>query len=205
MENEPTWYDQNNPLSNFLTAEELNPLLARVIPVIRKSNPNRIIVIDGPVLATPQVVPTIKLPASDGHLIVDFHNYFPLDFTGALGGFVPGNRWTGTDEQVAAMKATMNDAVCWSRRNGVPLFIGEFAVTQKAVPSDRVAWIKSITRLAEAENISWTYFTTQNSGDPADGFPVGLWNEAAGTQDQLILDALLHDPSPPQTSWATCK
>ena len=156
LQNEPTW---QAGLGSALSPEEWNQLVAEVIPQIRASNPRRIIVVSSPFFSFPQNVPQVALPAGDRHLIVTFHQYQPLQFT-HQDSWIPGSdgwlgtTWNGTPAEVAALKDTMRDAVCWSKRNGVPLFVGEFGAGHRADLASRVRWISTVTRLFEAEAIS---------------------------------------------------
>lgn len=106
------------------------------------------------------------------------------------------------------MKGTMNDAVCWSRRTGVQLFVGEFSsyVAGTFVDVNPMLWNKTMVQLMEAENISWTYFLLTGLLDPEtqrisfdslwDGF-VGVWN-------QPVLDALEQGRLDTIGPWADC-
>ncbi|PNY81281.1 glycoside hydrolase family 5 protein [Deinococcus koreensis] len=57
-----------------------NELQAQALAVIRKSNPRRVVIV-GPVgWNSAERLGTLRLPA-DGHLIVTFHHYTPMEFT----------------------------------------------------------------------------------------------------------------------------
>jgi endoglucanase len=208
--NEPN-YGGGFSAENAVSPDEWNAIVARVIPVIRETNPQRIIVVPSALWSTPQAIPELELPAGDEHLIATFHNYFPVQFThqGSWDKAWIGTTWTGTPDEVTAMKTTMNDAVCWSRHTGVPLFNGEFSSYDAGtyVDQDPMLWNKTMVQLMEAENISWTYFlihghldeTTQHiSYDSLRDFDAGVWN-------QPVLDALEQGQRERIEPWANCE
>jgi hypothetical protein len=208
--NEPNYGGGFSP-ENAVSPDEWNAIVARVIPVIRETNPRRIIVVPSALWSTPQAIPKLKLPAGDEHLIATFHNYFPVQFThqGSWDKAWIGTTWTGTPDEVTAMKTTMNDAVCWSRQTGVPLFNGEFSSYDAGtyVDQDPMLWNKTMVQLMEAENISWTYFlihghldeaTQHISYDSLRDFDAGVWN-------QPVLDALNQGRSERIEPWANCE
>ncbi len=207
IQNEPTW---TGPFSTMLTAAEWNPIVQAVIPEIRATNPERIIVVPGGFLSIPMSVPLLQLPAGDDHLIATFHNYLPLTLTHQGAPWVPGSEawlgttWSATPENMAWLQDTMNLAVCWSRITGVPLFLGEFGVISGADAASRVAWTRQVVQLAEAEHISWTYFMLQHSPDFDSKLEFGIYDERTGAWDQPILDVLMARPASPIAAWATC-
>jgi hypothetical protein len=210
--NEPNYGGGFGP-EHAMSADEWNAIVARVIPVIRATNPQRIIVVSSAMWSMPMAIPHLVLPR-DEHLIATFHNYFPLQFTHQGSGFPfsagwIGTTWKGSPEEVAEMKRTMNDAVCWSRRTGVPLFNGEFSSYNagKYVDQNPMLWNKTMVQLMEAENISWTYFllhghldeaTQHISYDSLRDFDAGVWN-------QPVLDALNQGRTERIEPWANCK
>ncbi len=212
--NEPSWGgDSWGTLDDAVTPDQWNALVARVIPAIRATNPQRIIVVSSAYWSLPQAIPDLELPAGDGHLIATFHNYLPLPFT-HQGSWLAGSdawigtTWTASPDEVAAMRATMNDAVCWSRETGVPLFNGEFSSFEAGRYTDRdpMRWNTTMVQLIEAEHISWTYFVLNGRWDPATRRMSGdaLWDEEADRWNQPVLDALDQARAEPIEPWASC-
>lgn len=208
--NEPNLSGGFSP-ENTVSADQWNAIVAKVIPEIRATNPQRIIVVPSAMWAIPQAIPELELPEGDEHLIATFHNYFPLEFThqGSWDKAWIGTTWAGTPEEVATMKGTMNNAVCWSRQTGVPLFVGEFSSYDAGtyVDVDPMLWNKTMVQLMEAEDITWTYFLLTGLLDPGtqrisfdslwDGF-VDVWN-------QPVLDALEEGRRERIEPWADCE
>lgn len=208
LANEPTWHDSGTPFipdfgpSNILGPAEWNAIVARVLPTVRASNPDRIVVVTAATLSFPQAVPQLVLPVDD-HLIVTFHQYQPLEFTHQGAGWLPasdawlGTTWSATPEEMSALRATMNDAVCWARQQDVPLFLGEFGSLHTADLASRVAWTGAVARLAEAEGISWTYFELSS-----DGF--GIWDRHNSKWRPELYEALQPPGSEALAPWAVC-
>lgn len=206
LANEPLWnvddpYIPDFSSDNILDAEDWNPLVASVLPVVRAANPERIVVVTAPDLAHPQSVPLLALP-DDDHLVVTFHQYQPLELTHQGAGWLPGadewvgTTWSGTDDELMALRATMEPAVCWARATGRPLWMSEFGTFHLADLDSRVAWTSAVRRLAGAEGIAWTYFELSSGG-------FGVWDRVTGTWRQPLLDALMSD-GPALEPWATC-
>ena len=212
--NEPSWAQSASfGTDTAVTPDQWNALVARVIPVIRATNPQRTIVVSGALWSLPLAIPQLVLPSDDGHLIATFHHYAPLQFT-HQGSWIAGSdawigtTWTGTAGEVAAMKAALNDAVCWSRDTGIPLFLGEFSSYNAGTYTDQspMLWNKTVVQLAEAEGISWTYFLLNGTYATATGKIRldALWDESAHIWNQPVLDALDEGRSEPIEPWADC-
>jgi endoglucanase len=70
----------NEPDDAF-TPEIWNDFVKETIPVIRESNPKRMIIVDSANDAWPSYLKLLKLPENDRNIIVSIHYYFPLEFT----------------------------------------------------------------------------------------------------------------------------
>lgn len=70
----------NEPHKN-LNPVEWNELLARTIQAIRRSNPERWLVVDSYFWSAPEYLKALELPASDRKLVASFHMYQPILFT----------------------------------------------------------------------------------------------------------------------------
>lgn len=205
LANEPLWEGggliPDFSTDNVLGPDDWNPLVAATLPVVRGSNPERTVVVTAPDIAHPQAVPSLELP-DDEHLVVTFHQYQPLEFTHQGAGWLPGadewlgTTWSGTDAEVAALAATMEPAVCWSRATGHPLWMSEFGTLHFADLASRAAWTRAAASLAEAEDITWSYFELSS-----DGF--GIWDRHLGVWRAELFEALMGD-RPDLAPWADC-
>jgi endoglucanase len=201
LANEPLW--QHVPgeppdfsAVNVIGAGDWNALVAASIPEIRATNPERTVIVTSPNISFPQTMPSLTLPPGDGHLLATFHQYQPLSVTGQ--GFPGPTTWSGTDAELEAMKASMHDAVCWSRATGVPLVMSEFGIARPADAASRFAWTRAAAGLAEAEGISWMYF-------PFAGGTMGVYEPTTQSWVPELYDALFPQPGAPQNgAWANC-
>ena len=209
LANEPVWHGTDSPVipdfgaDNILHAADWNQAVATVLPTVRASNPERIVVVTGPDLSFPQAVPDLVLPDDDRHLIVTFHQYQPLQFTHQGAGWLPGSdawlgtTWSGTAAEIDTLAGTMEAAVCWAAQHDRPLFLGEFGSLATGDLASRVAWTETVARMAEAEGISWTYFELSS-----DGF--GIWDRHVGAWRTELYEALLPPVDDPMAPWAAC-
>lgn len=200
LANEPLWHHVPGQLPDFsaanvVTPSQWNALVAAAIPAIRETNPKRIIIVTSGSISFPQALPELVLPPDDDHLIATFHQYQPLNVTHPLTG--PQVPWSGTAAEIAAMKATMNDAVCWARANGIPLYVSEFGIANTSDQATRVAWLTTVARLVEAEGMSWAYFELSS-----DGF--GVWDRHAQQWRVDLYEALFPPAAPASDPWASC-
>ena len=68
----------NEPHGNLDAA--WNDIVADVLPVIRETNPDRVVIVNAVNYSTPWALADLVLP-DDDHLMVDIHHYIPFDFT----------------------------------------------------------------------------------------------------------------------------
>lgn len=155
----------NEPTEN-LTAEIWNEILAETIAVIRKLQPNRVLIVGPAEWNSLRALHALKLPEGETNLIVTFHYYEPMEFTHQGAEWVENNRewigttWTGTPEERIRVIRALDGAAAWSEAHGnIPLWLGEFgAYAMNASPEDRALYTAFICREAEKRNISWAYW-----------------------------------------------
>jgi endoglucanase len=87
-----------NEPTGVLNATRWNDLIAAAMPVVRKTNPTRNLVI-GPVESNDlRALGELQLPEADQHIIVTFHYYHPFQFTHQAAEWVQGSAsWFGTE------------------------------------------------------------------------------------------------------------
>ena len=164
----------NEPI-NRLDAQHLNTLLAKTLPVVRATNPTRTVVVGPSWSYNAAALDSLMLPPSDRHLLVTIHYYTPLQFTHQGAAFVEGAQawlgttWTGTDAQrqdVLGGKDGFDKAAAWARANNRPMYLGEYGSYLKGPMESRARWTAFVTRTAEADGMSWSFY------DYASGFGV---------------------------------
>ncbi len=152
----------NEPVKN-LDAAAWNALIAEVVPLIRRSNPQRILIIGSADYNSISALDALQLP-DDNHLIVTFHFYEPFEFTHQGASWVNGSdKWMGTtwnesEAEKRAIEERLDRAAAWSARRQVPLLLGEFGSIITADPVSRQRWTAFVARQAEKRNIPWLYW-----------------------------------------------
>ncbi len=170
----------NEPHDKF-TPEKWNEALAKLLPVIRESNPRRPVIVGPGMWNGLHFLEKLKLPA-DERLIVTFHYYEPFQFTHQGAEWAEGSQkwkgttWTGTDEQLAALRKDFDKAAEWGKAHHRPLFLGEFGAYQAADMPSRATWTQAIVREAESRGIGWCYWEF-GSGFGAFDREAGKWRE----------------------------
>lgn len=83
----------NEPVAD--EAEQWNQLVAHAHSVLRKLEPNRVLVIGSNRWQIPQTLPQLKVPAGDKNIILSTHTYSPLLFTHYTANWVGTKFYTG--------------------------------------------------------------------------------------------------------------
>jgi len=146
-----------------LDARAWNALLAKLLQVVRKTNPTRNVVVGPPRWNNPEELDTLRLPEDDRHLVVTFHYYEPFAFTHQGASWVEPqfSEKTGvrfTPEQVAKIESDFDKVEAWSRRHGRPILLGEYGAYDKAPMEDRVLWTRTVARAAEKRGFAHLYW-----------------------------------------------
>ena len=150
----------NEPYS--MTPESWNALVARALAVVRQSDAARGVIIGPLDWNNIGSLDVLDIP-SDDHVLVTVHYYEPMEFTHQGAHWVSdrdlpeGTRWD-VEHGGPAVARDLDKAAEWARRRGVPLFIGEFGVYEKAQMGDRAAWTECVRAEAERRGASWAYW-----------------------------------------------
>ncbi len=169
-----------------LNGEAWNVLAARALRVVRRTNPDRIVVIGPTNWNSASDLGTLKLP-NDANLIATVHNYSPFPFThqGAewVSPVLPVGVTCCSTAQAAEMTAPLETAKGWSAAKRYPVFVGEFGAYSKADAASRIDFNRKMRQATESRGMSWTYW------EFASGF--GVYDPATLTFRQGLLGALL--------------
>lgn len=146
-----------------LDARAWNALLAKLLQVVRKTNPTRNVVVGPTRWNNLEELDTLRLPEDDRHLVVTFHYYEPFAFTHQGASWVEPqfSEKTGvrfTPEQVAKIESDFDKVEAWSRRHGRPILLGEYGAYDKAPMEDRVLWTRTVARAAEKRGFAHLYW-----------------------------------------------
>jgi len=152
------YFEAINEPTREISMTEVNALYAKLVPLIRKTNPTRKIILGGNSWNSVDTLDAVKWP-KDANLVATYHDYGPHEFThqGAEWSepVMPlGRKWGGRADE-AELKDTFAIATAFKRRTGLPLFVGEFGVIDKVPQAERNQWTKMRRKRMEAAGISW--------------------------------------------------
>ena len=152
----------NEPTHN-VTAEMWNEIQNEAISLIRKSNPERAVLVAPIGWNRIDQLEYLRLPKNDRNLIATVHYYEPHGFTHQGASWVKAPRplgieWQGTKEERREVDDDFEKAVRWSRKNNIPINVGEFGAYSKADMESRIRWTAYIRASAEKHGMSWHYW-----------------------------------------------
>lgn len=189
-----------NEPGSAITPELWHSGLNYVYPIIRQSNPNRIILVGTPYGGGISGLGRLQLPFDDDKTIVTVHYYNPFTFTHQGASWVGGNsdEWLGTEwHDTEAERMTVDwdlkEILAFERKNNVPIHMGEFGAYEKADMDSRVRWTTYLARQFEQHGFSWVYWELYA------GF--GIYDLRNQMIRQQLLDALVTNPIPEATTY----
>ncbi|WP_338359521.1 glycoside hydrolase family 5 protein [Yeosuana marina] len=150
--------------------------------IIRKSNPNRTILIGTVYGNQIKFLKDLKLPEEDRNIIVTVHYYEPIEFThqgaewSAERRDLSGITWPGKYGGEKEIIADFNIAQTWSVEHQRPIHLGEFGVYNKTEMKYRIIWTAFVARLADKLGWSWSYWEL-NQGFGIYDLKTNEWNE----------------------------
>lgn len=140
-----------------------NRLLRLELAEIRRTNPERNLVIGPASWNSEDHLDALKLPDDDRHIIVTFHYYQPMEFTHQGAAWVPqfaklsGVHWGDAAER-ARLASNFDRVAAWSRTHDRPILLGEFGAYDAGDMASRVAYTDAVARAAEAHGFAWCYW-----------------------------------------------
>ena len=179
-------FELYNEPHKLLDAPHWNELMARATAVVRKTNPQRVLML-GPVdWNNASALAEMRLP-NDANLIVTIHNYAPFKFTHQGAAWIDPVLPLGVSccdaEQRAEMLLPLDTAKRWSDQHRYPIFVGEFGAYEKADMASRVRFTEAMRQEMELRGFSWAYW------ELAAGF--GVYDPEKKTFRKALLDALM--------------
>jgi len=131
----------NEPKS--MTVDQLNMMNTQVLPIIRKTNPNRVVFIGGLQFNNPQWLldnPDGLTIPHDPYVAIEIHNYDPYDYAGP---FPSVHAW-GSPADVAKLQTWVNSTKAWAANRSLSIYYGEFGVTKaQTAATGRLNWYKA--------------------------------------------------------------
>jgi endoglucanase len=183
------YFELLNEPEGKLTDERWQQVFPQLLDVVRASNPERIVLIGPADWNKLDHFDKLSLPDRDRRLIVTFHYYSPFHFTHQGADWVKdsdqwkGTKWAGMTAEREALAKDFDKAAAWAKKNGRPLYLGEFGSYEAAEMDSRARWTRAIAREAEKRGFSWAYW------EFGSGF--GAYDPDAGAWRQPLLRALL--------------
>ncbi len=144
--------------------ETWNDLYKGAYDILRKSNPNRTLIIGTINGNQIKFLQDLVLPEKDRNIIVAIHYYSPIQFThqGAPWSVknkdLSGIEWTESEAEKENVNKDFDIAQEWSKKYNRPLTLGEFGAYEKADMASRIRWTNYVARQAEQRKWSWSYW-----------------------------------------------
>jgi endoglucanase len=169
---------------------EWNHVAAQTVTEVRKSNPDRWIMIGPGHYNSIGRLNELELPEDDRRIVVTVHYYQPFRFThqgaswtGPAMKKLKGVRWRGSEAERDAVRRDLDTAIAWAIMHKRPIFLGEFGAYSPAAMGDRALWTECVAREAAARKMGTAYW------EFCAGF--GAYDPGAGHWRQPLLDALI--------------
>jgi len=152
------YFELLNEPTRAISNAQLNQVYAQVLPLIRRTNPNRALIIGGNNWNSVESLSEIRWPR-DPNLVATFHDYGPHEFTHQGASWVDppvavGRRW-GHAEDYADLRDTYAIAANFQSHVRLPILIGEFGVIDSVQGSQRAEWLYHRRRAIEQAGYSW--------------------------------------------------
>ena len=119
-----------------------NDLHARVLSVIRKTNPTRLVIFQGHNWGGSDELVTAAIP-NDNYVIGSFHSYDPYLF-----GLEGQGTW-GSAADYATLENKFKKVSSWSASNNIPVFLGEFGSLKKCEFNSRMRHYRAYVELSQ--------------------------------------------------------
>lgn len=172
-----------------LTSTLWNQYLKEALAEIRKTNPERIVLIGTADWGSVNGLAQLEWP-DDDYLILTVHYYNPFEFTHQGTDHVEATdvEWHDTDVERETVRQDFWRVRNFTDKHHVPVHVGEYGSYCAADIDSRARWTTYVTRFYEEQGYSWAYWEFNSY--------FGIYNPATGEYLQPLVDALLHNPLP---------
>lgn len=154
----------NEPNGAIARGGTWNEIAADGIREIRKTNPDRTLIVGPGNWNAISSLQRLTLPEDDRNLIVTVHYYEPFHFTHQGAEWVDGSDswlgtlWKGSPGEASAVRSALDRAERWGQQNNRPIFLGEFGAYSKADMDSRARYTAFVAREADQRGFSWAYW-----------------------------------------------
>ncbi len=148
----------------FLTKRIWNKILKNVIPLIRKENKERILLVGPAKWNNLEGLKALEIPKEFENIIITFHYYKPFIFTHQGGEWVKfsnlflGKQWKGSAKEIQKIEKHFIKIKQWGIENNLPINLGEFGAYHKADIVSRIKWTTAVSEIAEKNGFSLIYW-----------------------------------------------
>ncbi|MBN1185190.1 MAG: glycoside hydrolase family 5 protein [Bacteroidales bacterium] len=182
------FFDLLNEPNPEMGADLWNELIAKALKIVRKTNPDRTVLIGTPNLGQSWTIGLLDLPKDDWNLIVQVHYYLPHQFTHqglayASAADSKGAIWEGTPKDKALIESDLAYCAKWSKIHSRPINIGEFGVVEYADTVSRARYISFIREVAEKNGFSFHIWGFREV--------FRVFDEESGKWNEPVLNALI--------------
>jgi endoglucanase len=159
----PVVFELLNEPNGKITDERWNKLSAELLALVRKTNPERTVIIGPEHYNGLEALPALNLPEGDRNIIVTVHYYHPMRFThqGAAWAkeftHLSGVTW-GSPEDYQLILKEFDTVQDWAHSHNRPIFLGEFGAYDRGEMPSRVRYSAAVARAAEARGWPWAYW-----------------------------------------------
>jgi endoglucanase len=193
-------------------ASDWNELVKLTLFALRKTEPNRMVVVGSNMWQSPNTFHELDLPENDKNIIVSFHFYTPMIFTHYKASWCPFAKYVGSVEYPGqavninelihydkdlvdevnkhngfftpdTLLKLIQEPIEYAKKNGIQLYCGEFGCLPTVHRSARLQWYKDVRTIFETNNISWSNW------DYKGGF--AIFNQQTGLPDEYLINVLL--------------
>ena len=179
----------NEPSRPNLGPEGWNKLIAEALPILRRANPRRTILLQTASGGGFGSIDGLRIPPGESNVIVEVHYYDPGRFTHQQASW-SSNRiykdvpWNATEEETKAVTDAFARVAAWAAKNKRPLYLGEFGAYQAADMPSRARWTRFVVRTAEQNQMSWAYWGFWRCG-------FDVFDQKSETWTEALLKALI--------------
>jgi len=131
-----------------MTTAEVDDLNSRLIPIIRKTNPTRILIYSGNDYTGSSQMMSASIP-NDKYIMAYFHSYDPWSFAGE------GTGTWGTVVDRNALQAQFQSVYQWSAINNIPVMISEFGAVKACDYNSRMYHYSSYVEESLSKGIAF--------------------------------------------------
>jgi endoglucanase len=172
----------NEPSRPNLGVDGWNKLVADTILLMRRTNPDRTILVQTSNGGHFDYIQDLEIPAGERNVIVEVHYYDPEKFTHQQAPW-SSNRiykditWTATEEEKKAVRDAFATVAAWAKQNSRPLYLGEFGAYEAADMPSRSRWTDFVSRTAVQNGMSFAYWGFWRCGFDAFDAKSESWTE----------------------------